>query len=161
MSSFKNFFDRFPAPTASVPKMTVDELAGLMASSLVAGKDYVVVDVRRMDLEEEVHYVHPAAVNLPAQSFYQTLPTAGRLLSSVPRVIFHCASSNGRGPRCAGWYADWLAAEDIKGSTAYVLEGGIKAWLASQYGGKKVDVLGDFRGDRTAGSGSRHERSTL
>lgn len=51
MSSFKNFFDRFPAPTASVPKMTVDELAGLMASSLVAGKDYVVVDVRRMDLE--------------------------------------------------------------------------------------------------------------
>jgi hypothetical protein len=51
MSVFKNFFDRFPAPTASVAKMTVDELAGLMASSQVAGKDYVVVDVRRMDLE--------------------------------------------------------------------------------------------------------------
>lgn len=51
MSVFKNFFDRFPVPTASVAKMTVDELAGLMASSQVAGKDYVVVDVRRMDLE--------------------------------------------------------------------------------------------------------------
>jgi hypothetical protein len=51
MSVFKNFFDRFPAPTAAVARMTVDELAGLMASSQVAGKDYVVIDVRRMDLE--------------------------------------------------------------------------------------------------------------
>ena len=66
MSSFKNFFDRFPAPTASVPKMTVDELAGLMASSLVAGKDYVVVDVRRMDLEVCKTFDSRQAVKLSA-----------------------------------------------------------------------------------------------
>lgn len=52
MSTFKNFFDRFPAPTAKVAKLTVDDLASLMASSkAVPGRDYVVVDVRRMDLE--------------------------------------------------------------------------------------------------------------
>ncbi|GHJ83960.1 hypothetical protein NliqN6_0362 [Naganishia liquefaciens] len=152
MSTFANFFDRFPPPKATVPRLDVEELAALMASDKVAGRDYVVVDVRRTDLEEEVHFVHPSAINLPAQSFYQTLPTSGRLLSTVPQVIFHCTSSNGRGPRCAGWYAEWLAAEGIEGSKAYVLTGGIKAWLASEYGlgpKGKVDVLGDYREART------------
>lgn len=51
MTAFKNFFDRFPAPTASAAKITVTELAELMKSNRVAGRDYVVVDVRRMDLE--------------------------------------------------------------------------------------------------------------
>lgn len=51
MSLFKNFFERFPAPTSSVARITVAELAELMTSDRVAGRDYVVVDVRRMDLE--------------------------------------------------------------------------------------------------------------
>lgn len=51
MSTFANFFDRFPPPKAMVPRLSVDELAALMASDKVAGRDYVVVDVRRTDLE--------------------------------------------------------------------------------------------------------------
>ena len=51
MSTFANFFDRFPPPKATVPRLDVEELAALMASDKVAGRDYVVVDVRRTDLE--------------------------------------------------------------------------------------------------------------
>jgi arsenical-resistance protein 2 len=53
-------------------------------------------------------------------------------------VIFHCSSSNGRGPRCAGWYQDALDENhDDKSTTtgnrskAYVLTGGIKAWKSA------------------------------
>jgi hypothetical protein len=51
MSTFTNFFDRFPAPKATVARLTVDELAELTTSDKIAGRDYVVVDVRRTDLE--------------------------------------------------------------------------------------------------------------
>lgn len=29
-------------------------------------------------------------------------------------VVFHCSSSNGRGPRCAAWYEDALLEKGIK-----------------------------------------------
>lgn len=50
--------------------------------------------------------------------------------SSVPEVIFHCSSSNGRGPRCAAWYQDELDDKGIVTSQAFVLTGGINAWVA-------------------------------
>lgn len=96
----------------------------------------------------------PGAINIPAQTFYPTLSALMPLLSryataqssllesvvlsiyiqadglSYKKVIFHCSSSNGRGPRCAGWYQDELDRRGEKGSAAYVLKGGIKAWMA-------------------------------
>lgn len=49
--------------------------------------------------------------------------------------MFYCGSSHGRGPRCAGWFADYIAeraaAEGIPESPeVYTLEGGIKGWIA-------------------------------
>jgi hypothetical protein len=52
----------------------------------------------------------------------------GRTDGSVPLVIFHCSSSNGRGPRCAGWYQDALVSQGVEGSEAVILAGGVKAW---------------------------------
>lgn len=49
---------------------------------------------------------------------------------SVPTVVFHCSSSNGRGPRCAAWYQDELNARGCETSRAVVLAGGIKRWAA-------------------------------
>ena len=43
-------------------------------------------------------------------------------------AVFHCSSSNGRGPRCAAWYEDALNDKGIK-SNSYVLTGGIKGWM--------------------------------
>lgn len=93
-------------------------------------------------------------MNLPAHSFYPTLPGLVPILSRCARlqvpshsapflltkrsarsyrnVVFHCQSSSGRGPRCAGWYQDALDRAGIsrEQSKAAVLTGGIKAWLA-------------------------------
>lgn len=52
---------------------------------------------------------------------------------SVPTVIFHCGSSKERGPKCAGWYQDYLALKGCDTSKAYVLVGGIKAWRDGGY----------------------------
>jgi arsenical-resistance protein 2 len=107
----------------------------------------------------------PGAINLPAQTFHQTLPILLPILSRsvvrhigphkllipqylspsilsfrrIPQVIFHCSSSNGRGPRCAGWYQDALDNNEKiltemaigTNSKAYVLTGGIKAWVGA------------------------------
>ncbi|CEQ39147.1 SPOSA6832_00650, partial [Sporobolomyces salmonicolor] len=78
------------------------------------------------------------AVNFPAHSFYPTLPSVLPILSRYRTVIFHCQSSQGRGPRCAGWYQDALdqagIARDV--SRAVVLAGGIKEWVR-QFGDER------------------------
>lgn len=81
----------------------------------------------------------PNAINLPAQTFHQTLPTLMPILSQYvetlnraddrySHVVFHCSSSNGRGPRCAAWYEDALLEKGMK-TNAYILTGGIKKWI--------------------------------
>ena len=42
--------------------------------------------------------------------------------------MFHCSSSKGRGPRCAGWYQDELDRKGETKSSSWVLKGGINAW---------------------------------
>ena len=72
------------------------------------------------------------AINLPAHSFYQTLPSLLPLLQSIPIVIFHCnsCSPGGRGPRTAAWYQDALDIQGIKSSHAVILASGVKGWIA-------------------------------
>lgn len=40
-------------------------------------------------------------------------------------------SSRGRGPRTAGWFADYLESQGNTSMRALVLEGGIKGWAAA------------------------------
>lgn len=65
-------------------------------------------------------------VNITAHSFYPTRKTWVQILGDIPLVIFHCGSSQGRGRRVAGWYADALSEAGVTTSEAVVLEGGIK-----------------------------------
>src|SRR5208282_231280 len=82
-----------------------------------AGKDYIIVDVHRTDFEVfflvTLHcwlqiFMVRTAINIPAQSLYPARWTWLEALGKVPIVIFYCSSSNGRGPRCAGWFQDTL-----------------------------------------------------
>jgi len=120
-----------PQPESIVKTMGPAELAEMIRSShLTPGKDYLVVDVRRTDFENSFI---KGALNLPAHSFYQTLPTIVTILSTIPKVIFHCnsCSPGGRGPRTAGWYSDELKRRGLSPDGVLVLEGGLKSWLAS------------------------------
>ncbi|TFY61638.1 hypothetical protein EVG20_g6980 [Dentipellis fragilis] len=115
----------FPEPASTPGRMSVEELHAQLTKAEKLD-EILVVDVRRTDFENA--FIR-GAINLPAHSFYPTLPTLVHILSRYPTVVFYCGSSNGRGPRVAGWYQDALDAQGITTSRAVVLEGGIKAWV--------------------------------
>ena len=73
-----------------------------------------------------------SAINIPAHSFYHTRFSLAETLGTIPLVIFYCSSSNGRGPRCAGWYQDTLKEVSNTNSEGVVLAGGIKNWAVAQ-----------------------------
>ncbi|KAF8605085.1 hypothetical protein BDV93DRAFT_537565 [Ceratobasidium sp. AG-I] len=128
----------FPIPSFDIPRMGAEVLAEMITQKVV-GVDYIVVDVRRTDFESAFI---KGAINLPAHSFYPTLPTIATLLSPIPSVIFHCnsCSETGRGPRVAGWYAQELQQRGIVTSKAWVLDGGVKEFVA-KYGDNAALVL--------------------
>ncbi|KAI0075694.1 Rhodanese-like protein [Panus rudis PR-1116 ss-1] len=121
-----------PTPKSEPPTIDPRDLAELIRTKQPV-TDFMVVDVRRNDFEAA--FIR-TAINLPAQSFYQTLDTILPLLQNTPKVIFHCQSCTpgGRGRRVAAWYQDALNERGIKSSQALVLDGGIKNWIA-QFGG--------------------------
>jgi hypothetical protein len=52
-----------------------------------------------------------------------------QVFGKIPLVIFYCSSSNGRGPRCAGWFQDALDEAGDQVAESVVLAGGIKRWV--------------------------------
>ena len=67
----------------------------------------------------------------------------------MPLVIFYCGSCGGRGPRAAGWFADYIddqtAAKTSQVSSrvqSAILEGGIKGWVAG--GDEYVEFMDGF-----------------
>ena len=96
--SQQSWFAKLPRPIAAPLNMYVADLKALMDDlNLLPGRDFIVVDVRRTDMDvsspqqsvqstadqptqEPDSVMHPCAINLPAQSFYQTLPTVYQVL---------------------------------------------------------------------------------
>ncbi|KAJ1028427.1 hypothetical protein NDA16_001594 [Ustilago loliicola] len=113
-------------PATKPGSISVDELTAWYTDK-TSGQDFVVVDVRR-------------AINLPAHSMPATLPTLVNMLSSIPKLVFHCNSSKGRGTRAAGWVADALVKMHTQAGASeaqtqesiakqiLILTGGINAW---------------------------------
>ncbi|KAF8626489.1 hypothetical protein AX17_006545 [Amanita inopinata Kibby_2008] len=132
-------WDAFPTVKASPPPLTAEEVLSLIRDPSSSSTDYAVVDVRRNDhAGGHVRGSHQC----PAQTFHNDLPQFFDKFKNTEKVIFYCGSSNGRGPRCAGWYQDYLdTVGQERASKAYVLEGGIRGWL-SKYKGQ--DDLVDY-----------------
>ncbi|KAF8813136.1 NAD(P)-binding protein [Phlegmacium glaucopus] len=128
-TALKNWWDEFPTIKSSPGSLNAEEVAALIRGQ-GSQSDFAVIDVRRDDhAGGHVRGSH----NCFAQTFYDNLPDFYNKFKDTPKVIFYCQSSNGRGPRCAGWYQDYLNSQGNQKSTAFVLEGGIKNWI-STYG---------------------------
>ncbi|KAF7715503.1 Uncharacterized protein PECH_007016 [Penicillium ucsense] len=120
----------YPAPQSAVRSLPRNELLQWFQTGKQPGQDFVLVDVRRTDFEGGTIQ---GSINLPAHSLYPTLPAVYSLLSQtgVKHVIWYCGSSNGRGPRTANWFADYLALKQDTSIESLILEGGIKGWAAA------------------------------
>lgn len=151
----------FPAPRTSdppaLPRATL--LQWLQQGTKAPGTDFLLVDLRRTDLEGGTIR---GSLNLPAQSLYPTLSTLYSLVraAGVKDVVFYCGmfqflfsivlpslgsgllllviadrnsilgSCGGRGTRAAGWFADHLADQGAESEVkSWKLEGGIKGWV--------------------------------
>lgn len=142
-----NWWDAYPVAQSSAPPITVQELASMMQDT--ARNDYAVIDVRRND--HSGGHVRGSS-QVPAQTFHDNLPQFFEEYGQKEYVIFYCTSSRGRGPRCAGWYQDYLNEREETASKAYVLQGGIKAWL-EQYRADKDLVDYDAEPEELAAEG--------
>ncbi|KAF2132540.1 Rhodanese-like protein [Dothidotthia symphoricarpi CBS 119687] len=117
-----------PAVAFPPPRTTAQTIPRDSVLSDISSPDLLLVDVRRTDYEGGTI---AGSINLPAQSFCMNRAVLYGLCerAGVKRVAFYCGSSSGRGPRCAGWFADYIAEKGGEGVQALTLEGGIKGWI--------------------------------
>ncbi|KAF8843850.1 NAD(P)-binding protein [Paxillus ammoniavirescens] len=126
-SALVNWWDAYPTPSSSIDALECDQVADLIKNPDTSAQSFVVIDVRRND--RGGGHVR-GSVQCPAQTFYNDLPEFHENYKNTKQVIFYCGSSNGRGPRCANWYQDYLNGQGNSQSKAFVMTGGIKKWLS-------------------------------
>ncbi|KAI6778106.1 uncharacterized protein J7T54_001526 [Emericellopsis cladophorae] len=136
----------YPAPRAVdlrklTPAQVLDLLRSADAGSSGQAPTLVLVDLRRNDHEGGTIR---GSINLPAQSLYPTIPTLYSIFraAGIRTVIWYCGSSQGRGSRAAGWFADYIAERQGAGMESAILAGGIKAWVAA--GGEHLDYMHEY-----------------
>ncbi|KAF5369636.1 hypothetical protein D9615_010242 [Tricholomella constricta] len=132
-SALLRWWDAYPKVKSSPALIPPAELAALYKENSESERDFAIIDVRRDD--HAGGHVR-GSDNWPAQTFYDDLPKVLEKYRNTSRVVFYCGSSSGRGPRCAGWYQDYINETGTTTSAAYVLEGGVKSWLA-KYGNEE------------------------
>ncbi|KAF2218581.1 Rhodanese-like domain-containing protein [Elsinoe ampelina] len=138
---------RYPSAHSSI---TREALLRILKYEDAPAQTHLLIDVRRTDHEGGT--IH-SSLNLPAQTFYHSRSTLARLCvaAKVTVVVFYCGSSRGRGPRCAGWFADYLVDHGIEGVQSVVLEGGVKGWVRA--GREYIELMDGFEGGKWAEGG--------
>jgi len=127
-SALKNWWDAYPAPASSVGNVECGAVADLIRNPELGREDFIVVDVRRDD--HGGGHVR-GSIQQPAQTFYDDLPHFYEAHRGAKQAIFYCGSSNGRAPRCAKWYQDYLDQQGNTESKAFCMIGGAKQWIQS------------------------------
>jgi len=95
----------------SPPYQYIDgtELAEIIKSEKKPGLDYVVVDVRDHDfLGGNI----VGCLRAPSAQFQENLDDLVEKTNKIPKVIFHCALSQERGPKAARMYAERCVTSD-------------------------------------------------
>ncbi|PVH68964.1 hypothetical protein DL98DRAFT_440056 [Cadophora sp. DSE1049] len=131
----------YQAPKTTAAVITREDLLSWMSEGKVAGKDFVLVDLRRTDFEGGTIR---GSINIPAQSLYPSIPSIYTLLSTagIRIVIWYCGSSRGRGNRAAGWFADYIKEQNNTEIESRTLEEGIKGWATG--GDKYVRMMDEY-----------------
>ncbi|KAF8448142.1 Rhodanese-like domain-containing protein [Terfezia claveryi] len=131
----------FPPPTSETNWLPPSELyKWLTDPNLVPGRDFLLVDLRRLDHEGgTIRGSVNIPLHMPGYSFQWGLGSILQLTKAAGgKAVFYCGSSKGRGARAAGWlqdYANKQAKEEGKQEPdikSYALEGGIRGWAHAE-----------------------------
>jgi arsenical-resistance protein 2 len=100
----------------------------------------LIIDTRRTDYSGGSIR---GSLNIPAQGFWWNRGALYELAykADIEWVVFTCGSSNGRGPRTAGWFLEHVRnTVGDENMQVAVLEGGVKGWVKE---GKEYTALMD------------------
>ncbi|ORX92756.1 Rhodanese-like protein [Basidiobolus meristosporus CBS 931.73] len=113
--------------SSTIPYAGSEELEEILLNkSLTPGKDYLVVDVRDEDFKNGNI---PNAINVPAHEVADRANELVEKYSKVPKVFFHCALSQVRGPKSARIYNEALQESgNNHNQEVLVLRGGFTDW---------------------------------
>ncbi|CAG9989459.1 unnamed protein product [Clonostachys byssicola] len=120
--------EAYPVPsTKTPPVISREELLQWIQDGKAAGKDYLVVDLRR---DDHTGGFLRGSLNLPIESLYPALPTVYNIAkaSGIKTVIWYCVTSRGRGYRAAAWFGDFLASKGESEIKSVALFEGILGW---------------------------------
>ncbi|RKL22704.1 hypothetical protein BFJ70_g13181 [Fusarium oxysporum] len=133
----------YPPPLNKTPPATTRQAALEMMKDCknIAGKDYVLIDLRRTDHEGGTIR---GSINLPAQSLYPMIETLYTMFKSagVRKTIWYCSSSRGRGTRAAGWFQDHIDKQGDSHMESAILFEGITGWAKA--GGEFVEWMDEY-----------------
>ncbi|CAB4405521.1 unnamed protein product [Rhizophagus irregularis] len=103
----------------------------------VPGKDYLVVDVRDDDYEGGNI---PNSINSPSKKFHDDVNDLISKYNQVPRIVFTCALSQVRGPKCARIFKEVTENTKKTGTNqkVQVLQGGISEWQSQNKADPKL-----------------------
>lgn len=105
-----------------------------------AGKDYVIVDVRGDDYDGG-HI--PGAINVPANQMYDKANDLISEYKDVPKIYFHCALSQVRGPKSARIYSETMNNLGVQtDQKVKILRNGFEGWHAKYR--KEEDLIEDY-----------------
>ncbi|GFS45798.1 rhodanese/cell cycle control phosphatase superfamily protein [Actinidia rufa] len=110
---------------------SVSYMTGSQLLSLKRRPNIAVVDVRDDERSYDGHIA--GSLHYASDTFYEKIPNLIQAVRGKDTLVFHCALSQVRGPRCAGRLAAYLAElkEDMGIKNIMVLERRFNGWEAS------------------------------
>ncbi|GER43453.1 thiosulfate sulfurtransferase GlpE [Striga asiatica] len=105
-------------------------ITGSQLLSLRRRSNIAVVDVRDDERSFDGHIA--GSLHFSSDTFVDKLPDLVQATKDKDTLVFHCALSQVRGPKCARRFAEYIAnADDVGAKNIMILERGYNGWEAS------------------------------
>ncbi|KAK4339500.1 hypothetical protein RND71_040962 [Anisodus tanguticus] len=110
---------------------TVTYITGSQLLSLKHRPNIAIVDVRDDERSYDGHIA--GSLHFASDTFIDKMPSLIQATNGKDTLVFHCALSQVRGPKCARRLAEYLAEskDDVGIKNIMVLERGFNGWEAS------------------------------
>lgn len=128
---------KYPNPTSCCPKASKEQVKQWLEDD----KSTIILDIRKHDFKggniKGALCVHYTGVYESVSDITSLCQSAGK-----KRIVVHCWSSKNRATKAAGWFHDEIEEKQLDDIEVFVLEGGIKGWVAG--GEEYTDLMVEY-----------------